>query len=166
MAVRRVVKKRPAVPALAETVKEYCLNRSMRERSEFHEKQMKAGLMDVLAQVGTPDGDQGQHLKLELDEPVEYTAYKGGKPVHQNVVAIQRQTRSGSMSLNEERVMAFLNTLQGDRKALYKECVTLVPVVNEDALLAANFSKTISDEEMESLYDKGEPTYAFQLITE
>jgi hypothetical protein len=41
-----------------------------------------------------------------------------------------------------------------------------VQVVNEDAVLAANFEKRISDEELKGLYDESDPTYAFQLITE
>ena len=43
MAVKRTINRRPAVPRLVETVREYLLNRSMRERSDFHEKQIKAG---------------------------------------------------------------------------------------------------------------------------
>jgi hypothetical protein len=166
MAVKRVVKRNPAVPKLVETVREYLLNRSMRERSDYHEKSIKAGLMEVIATAGVPDGEESQHLKIDLPEPVEYTAYKGGKPVPTTVVGIQRQTRAGAMVLNEERVMAFLASLKGNRRALYQQCLVTVQVVNEDAILAANFEKAITDEELKGLYDQAEPTYAFQLITE
>jgi hypothetical protein len=166
MAVKRQVTRRPAVPKLIETVREYLLNRSMRERSDWHEKQIKQGLMEVIATAGLPDGDEGQHLKIDLPEPVEFVTYKGGKPTTTHVVAIQRQTRAGAMHLNEEKVMAFLAGLKGARKALYQECLATVQVVNEDAVLAANFEKRISDEELKGLYDESDPTYAFQLITE
>ena len=162
MAVKRNVTRRPAIPAILDTVREYLQNRSMRERSDWHEKQIKAGLMEVIATVGVPDGEENQHLKIDLPEPVEYTTYKGGKPHPATVVAIQRQTRAGSMTLNEDRVKAFL----AKRKALAAECLTTVTVVNEDAILSANFEGRISDEEMKALYDESPPTYAFQLITE
>lgn len=166
MAVRRVVKRKPAIPALVETVREYLLNRSMRERSAYHETQIKTGLMEVISQAGVPDGEEDQHLKIDLPEPVEFVAYKGGKPVPTSVVAIQRQTRTGAMALNEDRVLAFLSSLKGERKALYQRCLTTIQVVNEDAILAANFEKLITDEELKALYDQADPTYAFQLITE
>jgi hypothetical protein len=166
MAVKRQVTRRPAVPKLVETVREYLLNRSMRERSDWHEKQIKTGLMEVIATAGLPDGDEGQHLRIDLPEPVEFVAYKGGKPHPTTVVAIQRQTRAGTMHLNEEKVLAFLAGLPAKRRGLYQECLATVQVVNEDAVLAANFEKRISDEELKALYDESDPTYAFQLITE
>lgn len=166
MAVKRIVKRRPAVPALTETVQEYCLNRSLRERSSYHENNIKARLMEVIAQAGAPDGEEGQHLKLDLEEPVQFIHYSGERPQPKTVVGVQRQTRAGAMHLNEERVMAFLASLKGARRALYQQCLTTVQVVNEDAVLAANFEKLISDEELKGLYDEAPPTYAFQLITE
>jgi hypothetical protein len=166
MAVKRNVTRRPAIPAIIDTVREYLTNRSLRERSDWHEKQIKAGLMEVIATVGKPDGEESQHLRIDLSEPVEYVAYKGGKPVPTTVVAIQRQQRAGSMHLNEDRVLAFLSTLKGVRKGLAEQCLTTIQVVNEDAVLAANFEGTITDEELKGLYDESEPTYAFQLITE
>jgi len=166
MAVRRVVKRNPATSKLVETVREYLLNRSMRERSDYHEKQIKAGLMEVIATAGVPDGEESQHLKIDLPEPVEYVAYKGGRPQPCTVVGIQRQTRAGAMTLDEDKVLAFLATLKGARKALYERCLTTVQIVNEDAILAANFEKLITDEELKALYEEAPPTYAFQLITE
>lgn len=166
MAVRRVVTRRPAVPKLTETVAEYLTNRSLRERSDYYEKQIKQGLMEVISQAGVPDGDESQHLRLDLPEPAPFVHYQGGKPVPQTVVALQRQTRAGAMTLNEDKVMAFLNSLKGARKTLYERCVYTVQHVNEDAILAANFEKLITDEELKALYEESPPTYAFQLITE
>ena len=166
MAVKRQIRKRPAVPLLVQSVREYCQNRSLRERSAYHEEKLKHQLMDVIATAGVPDGDEGQHLKLDLDEPVDFISYKGEKGQPKTVVGIQRQQRAGRMVLNEERVMAFLASLKGSRKALAEQCLTTIQVVNEDALLAAVFEKQISDEEMQALYDESPPTFAFQLITE
>ena len=166
MAVQRKVTRRPAVPKLLDTVREYLLNRSMRERSDYHEKAIKAGLMEVIATAGVPDGDENQHLRIDLPEPVEYVHYAGGKPKTQIVIAIKRQTRAGSMPMDQDKVMAFLASLKGQRKALAEECVTTIQVINEDAILAANFEKRITDDELKTLYDESPPTYAFQLITE
>jgi hypothetical protein len=157
---RRLVRK-PAVPDLGPSVREYCLNRSTRERASVHENTLKAQLMAVLEQVGKPDGDEGLHRMLPLEAPVEFTTYKGTKGVKKTVVAIQRQYRKGSLVLNEERTLAFLSA----RKML-DECTTTQVVINEDAILAANFEGDISDADLKALYDEGQPTFAFQLITE
>jgi hypothetical protein len=161
MATSRRLVRKPAVPDIAPAVKEYCLNRSTRERSLYNENSLKAQLMRVLEEVGQPDGDEGEHRKLLLNEPLEFTTYKGSKGSKKTVIGIQRQFRKGSMTLNEERTMAYL----GARKLL-DECTTTQVVINEDAVLAANFEGTISDDDLKGLYDEGQPTFAFYLVTE
>lgn len=166
-AKRRLIKRRAAPPDLPEVVREYCLQRSMRERSAYHETRLKTGLMEVIAQAGLPDGEDSQHLKLDLPEPIEFASYKGDKPIVKQVIGIQRQKREGSMTINEDKALAFLAGLAGPRrKKLLDACLTTVQVLNEDALLAANFEKVITDDELQALYDTSDPTYAFQLITE
>jgi hypothetical protein len=157
--VRR--RRRPAVPDIAPFVQEYLLNRSMRERSSYHEGDIKTSLMEILANVGAPDGDEGQHRKLLLEEPLEFTTYKAGKAKVTIVTGIQRQERKGSMALNEDRTMAYLT-----KRKLLPSCTTTVTVINEDAILAANFEGTIPDDDLKDLYDEQEPTYAFYLIEE
>ena len=39
-------------------------------------------------------------------------------------------------------------------------------MINEDAILAANFEGTISDDDLKALYDEGDPSYAFYLVEE
>ena len=159
---RRIRRKRTAaVPDLGPAVQEYCLNRSTRERASVHENTLKAQLMAVLEKVGEPDGDEGEHRKLPLESPIEFVTYKGEKGVKKTVIGIQRQYRKGTMMLNEERTMAYL----GARKLL-DECTVTQVVINEDAILAANFEGTISDEDLQALYDEGHPSYAFYLVTE
>lgn len=161
---RRLIRQRPAVPDLGPVVGEYLLNRSTRERASVHENKLKAGLMQVLEQVGQPDGDEGEHRKLVLEEPLEFVTYKGEKGTKKTVIGIQRQYRKGSMVLNEDRVMAFL---QGEGRArLLDTCTTTQVVINEDALLAANFEGEITDKDLAALYDEGKPTFAFILITD
>jgi hypothetical protein len=143
-------------------MQEYLANRSMRERSSFHENAIKAKLMEILATVGVPDGEEGEHRLLRLEEPLEFTTYKAGKAKVTTIAAIQRQTRKGSMTLNEDRTLAYL----AKHKTLLASCTTTVTVINEDAILAANFEGTISDDDLKALYDESDPTYAFQLIEE
>jgi hypothetical protein len=163
-AVVRRVRRRPRVPDLTEVVDEYCLNRSMRERSAYHEARLKSGLMSVLERVGESDGE---HRKLLLDAPIEFTTYKGEKGIKKTVLGVQRQKRQGAMTLNEERTLAWLAGLpNGKRRRLMEQCLTTVQVINEDALLAANFEGQITDDELKALYDESDPTYAFYLITE
>jgi hypothetical protein len=154
-------RKRSPAPDIAGPVTEYLANRSMRERSSYHENDIKARLMEILATVGVPDGDEGQHRKLLLDTPLEFTTYKAGKAKVTTIAGIQRQTRSGSMTLNEERTMAYLT-----KRKLLPTCTTTVTVINEDAVLAANFEGVIPDDDLKALYDEGDPTYAFHLIEE
>jgi hypothetical protein len=158
-----MLRKRAAtpIPELAPSVEEYCKNRSTRERALVHENTLKAQLMAVLERIGLPDGDEGQHQMLPLEAPIEFVTYKGTKGVSKTVIGIQRQFRKGSMTLNEERTMAFL-----EARKMLDECTTTQVVINEDAILAAVFEKRISDKDVEALYDTAQPTYAFQLITE
>ena len=160
---RRVVKRKATPPDLDTVVREYLLNRSMRERSSVHESTLKAGLMQVLSNAGTEDPESG-HREIILDDPQPYTSYKGTKGVRRIVRGIQRQKRRGSMILNEERVMKFLEGLRGNRRSLYDACTMTITVINEDALLAANFEGAISDDELKALYDESDPTYAFHLL--
>lgn len=142
-------------------MREYLLNRSMRERSAYHEGDIKTTLLEILAAVGEPDGDEGLHRKLLLEEPLEFTTYKAGKAKVTTIKGIQSQYRKGSMALNEERTLAYLA-----KRKLIAACTTTVTVINEDAILAANFEGTIPDDDLKALYDESDPTYAFYLIEE
>ena len=117
--------------------------------------------MQVLEKVGQPDGDEGEHRKLLLNEPIEFVTYKGQKGVKKTVFGIQRQFRKGSLTLNEDRTMAYLR-----KRKLVDACTVTQIVINEDAILALNFEGDVSDEDLKKLYDEGAPTYAFYLVTE
>jgi hypothetical protein len=160
---RRTLRRRKANPValLGASLREYLLNRSTRERSAYHEETLKRQLMAVLEESGEPDGEEGEHRKLMLEEVEDFTTYSGGKAVTKHIAGIQRRTRKGSMSLNEERTLALLR-----KRKLLDTCTVQVTVINEDAVLAANFEGTITDKELDALYDHGDPTYAFHLIEE
>jgi hypothetical protein len=132
-------------------VTEYLNQRMLRERSTTTENQYKADLMALLEKLGSPSGEMGKHRTLELTDPLPY-----GKKI---VTAIERQCRI-STTLDEERTMTLLTD-----KGLLDRCTKTVVVLDEDAVLVANYEGRISDEELAGLYDKSE-SFAFQLKTE
>jgi hypothetical protein len=149
---KRRIPRRPTIN-IQRAVDEYCANRGMRERSEYWESRLKADLMAVLADVG--QDQEGGHKVLDLDEPVRYvTVTKAGKQLQKWVTGIQRQRRV-SQPLDEQRALAFLK-----QKGLLEACTSTVLVLNEDAILAANYSGDITDDELKGLYDEIE-TFAF-----
>lgn len=138
--------------AVALSVEEYLQNRSMRERSEYHEGRLKKDLMAVLEAAGEQTSDTTQ--AITLSEPIPFVSYKGGKPTEKKVVGIERRKRTGN-ALQEDRALKLL-----ERKKLMATCTTTVVVVDEDAILAANYAGTITDKELASLYEES-TTYAF-----
>lgn len=153
VARKRTVPRRQALD-LNVTLDEYLTNRAQRERGEYHEGRLKKEMMDELAESGELDGG---HRYLYVDTPLVFHSYKGGKPVAKTITGVQRK-RAVSQPLNEERTMALLK-----EKGLLDECTEVVVVLNEDALLAANFRGKISDEEMAKLYDE-EERFSFWLV--
>jgi len=137
------------------TVREYIMNRSLREKSETDEGRLKKQLMDELAAHGKLK--EGGHREIDLAAPQAFPSYKGGKAVIKNITGIERKRRV-SQSLNEERTMALLK-----EKGLLDLCTEVVVVLNEDAVLGANYSGQIADEELADLYDENE-TFAFYLV--
>jgi hypothetical protein len=155
---RRIRRSAQQSAELDSQVADYLLNRSMRERATFHENKYKAQFMDLLAEVG--ELQEGGHRVLMLDEPLVFSSYgASGRMTEKDVVGIRRVKRE-TTTLNAERVMKLL-----EAKDMVAECTTTEVVLNEDAVLAANFEGKISDEEMAALYDKSE-NYAFFLVEE
>lgn len=154
----RKVRRKPLISDILQRAQEYLLNRSMRERSAYYEDTYKKEFMAHIAEAGVP---AGEHLQITFETPLEFVEFKGGKPVEKKVIGFERRKRKGEQTLNEERTMAYLSA-----KDMLAECTTTHVVLNEDAVLAANFDGRISDEDLAKLYDTGDPTYAFHLIEE
>ena len=138
-------------------MREYLVDRSMNERAAFHTDRLKKQLMEVLENEG--ELEEGGHRHLDLTEPLEFTEYKGGKPKLKLVTGIDRKKRT-TQSLNEERTMAVLK-----EHDLLDRCTEIVVVIDEDAVMGANYEGLIPDDVMEKLYDETE-NYAFYLATE
>ena len=156
MPQRRTIPRRTPFD-LVGTMAEYLQNRSMRERSAYYEGSLKDRLMGHLETDG--EIQDGGHRTLELDPPLSYVEYKGGKPKEKRVKGIKR-TRRFSQALDETRTLALLKGLD-----LLDACTEVVVVINEDAVLAANYEGKISDEQLASLYEDSE-NFAFNLETE
>jgi hypothetical protein len=155
----RKVRRKALIPDILQRAQEYLLNRSMRERSAYYEDTYKKEFMAHLAEVGEPTATG--HRMLTFEAPLEFVEFKGGKPVEKKIIGFERRKRSGQQVLNEERTMAYLSA-----KGMLDECTTTHVVLNEDAVLAANYDGRISDKDLQKLYDQGEDTYAFHLIEE
>lgn len=141
---------------LQAAMKDYLLNRSMRERSEYFEGSLKKEMMAELEQRGVPGENK---VTLALDDPLMFTTYKDGKPREKTIVGCERRERT-STSLNEEKALALIK-----KKKLEEECMEVVTVVSEDAILAANYQGKITDKELAGLYEE-HTTYAFWLTEE
>jgi hypothetical protein len=154
---KRVIPRTKDLVDVAPAVEEYLLNRSMRERSEFHEGRLKKDLLSLLEEIGELVATHKQ--VLELDAPLPYVQYKAGKPVQKKVIGIERRERV-SVRLDEDKTLKLLG-----RKGLTDTCTTTVVVVDEDAILAANYSGKITDKELAALYTES-ITAAFYLQEE
>jgi hypothetical protein len=149
---KRTVQRRSSIDLMT-AVKDYLLNRSMRERSAHFEDTLKKQLMTELEARGEWEG---QTQKIKLDTPQEFTAYKSGTPSIKTIVGIERRERR-SNTLDQERALALIK-----KKGLTDECTETIVVLNEDALLAANFRGDITDKELATLYTES-TSYAFWL---
>ena len=153
---RRIIPRQPSFDFLG-VLRDYLLNRSAQERASTHETVGKGRLMEYLRENG--EEVEGGHREIVLDQPENFVTYRGDKPKAQVVKSIMRQKRV-STRLNEDRTMALLKELD-----LLKECTEVVVVLDEDAVLAANYSGKISDDDLKACYDTTE-NYAFILNTE
>jgi len=154
---KRTVTRRSSID-LDPVVKDYLLNRSMRERSAHFEDTLKKQLMTSLAEHGV--AEQGKQV-LTLGAPLTYVEYKTGKPKEKMIKGIERRMRL-STTLDHDKAMALLKK-KGDE--ILEACTSTVLVINEDAILAANYSGQITDKELNALYTES-TTYAFYLTEE
>jgi hypothetical protein len=130
------------------TVEQYLKYRWGREGLQTLEDSTKKELMAWLESHGeNEDGHRYFHLPYPVDN---------GKTV---VTGVKRERRSSSV-MDADAAMALV-----EKYSLQETCVEMVPVLNEDALLAANFEGAIPDEEFKAIYTEKE-TFAFILLKE
>lgn len=129
--------------------KHYLAQRMMRERTAAEEDRDKKELLAALEASGQST-DEG-HRRIPLTEEYLYVNPKGEEKV---VTSLLRQRRV-SQNLDEEATMALLK-----KKKLTESCVKTITVLDEDAVLAANYEGKISDKELAALYTDTE-SFAF-----
>lgn len=145
--MERLTRVSPSIPGetpLDVDVREYLVVREQREKLAKDENKRKAGLMEALSAL--PTDDRG-HVIHELPAPVG------------PVTGVQRQRRV-SVSMDEDAAMALVH-----KYGLQDRCLETVQVLNEDALLAANFEGLIPDADIKALYSESE-SFALVLIKE
>ncbi len=142
---KRTIKRTPKLD-IAEAMKNYLQNRSMRERSAREEDDLKKKLMSHLETHGD-----------ELEIPsVPFVSYAKGSPTTKTIIGARR-TRRRSKVLLEDAAMALI------KKKKLANCIQTIEVIDEDALLAANFEGLITDAQLAALYEEKD-TYAFNLV--
>ena len=105
---------------------------------EDRQKEIKKRLQEAVVELGETDG-RG-HITLELDEDIKIT-----------------NQRRESRTLNEELAEAILK-----EKNIYEECVKMVPVLQQDAIMAQVYKGTLTEQEIDELFP-AKVTYAFLL---
>lgn len=148
MATKRTIKRPAVMVDIQQVMRDYLQNRSMRERSEREEGVIKKLLMGHL---------ETHSDTLDLDDPLPFVSYAKGAPTTKTISGAKRTARRSKV-LDEDTVMAFLK-----KKGLIDQCTQTIRVVDEDAILAANFEGQITDKELATLYEE-KITYAFNLV--
>ena len=105
---------------------------------EERQKEIKKRLQEAVVELGETDG-RG-HITLELDEDIKIT-----------------NQRRESRTLNEELAETILK-----EKNIYEECVKMVPVLQQDAIMAQVYKGTLTEQEIDELFP-AKVTYAFLL---
>lgn len=114
---------------------------ALKEQIKFlteRQTEIKKRLQDALTADGEVDG-RG-HVTLELDEDIKIT-----------------NQRRESRTLNEDVAETILK-----EKGIYDECVKMVPVLQEDAIMAAVYKEQITEADVDKMFP-AKVTYAFIL---
>jgi len=146
----RTIRRRKTVD-VEPLVHHYIINRMARERAEKEEGRDKKELMTILERQG--EKSEEGHRSLPLPEPHPYVTAAGEE---KSVIGIQRQRRV-TQALDAEAAEKLLR-----KKGLWDDCTETIQVLNEDAILAANYEGKITDKELETLYGELE-NFAFYL---
>jgi hypothetical protein len=149
---RRGGKAKPkwSTAAIRKAVTDWLNTGNMAAQFAAQQEEIRDLLRDtILPEQGEPDAAGHRFIMFE-DDPIPDPSGKA------QVVGIKRERRAPK-TLNAERAEALLR-----RKGLWDECTEEVTetVISEDAILAANFEKRLTDKELDSIYDIKE-SFAF-----
>lgn len=124
-------------------VRQYLQFRKGREGLQRNEDSIKKSLMDLLAAEGESD-DKGNRV-FDLPESID------------GIRGVKRERRV-SQVMNEELALELIK-----KYGLEDTCLQTITVINEDGILAANFSGDIPDSDISDLYSEKE-SFAFVLL--
>ena len=144
----------PDLDPLQQEIRRYLDTRTLREKAQGEENGLKGSLMETLAESGR---EEGEHRVITLEEPWPLTTYdKSGNPKPSIVKGIMRQKKT-SQIFDATAAMALIK-----EKGLEDECLQTITetVLDEDALLAANYAGKVTDAEVEALYSNKD-SYSF-----
>lgn len=114
-------------------VREYVQLKSTLDVLELRQKELREKLFEKIEEIGFED-DKG-NIILELDSPVG------------EVVRLEKQRRV-TRKLDETKADEIIESKPG----LGLEVYEMVRVINEDALMAAHYEGTISEDELDEMF--------------
>jgi hypothetical protein len=136
----RIIEAEVEVDALTAQFTEFARMKSLIDDLSLRQKELRDSLMALIEAEGEED-DKG-HLWLNFEEPIN------------GYVAIQRQ-RKVAQSLDPDIAERIIRS-----RGLYDKCYTLVPVLDEAAIMAAHYEGDLSAEEIDAMFPS-KVTYAF-----
>lgn len=123
-------------------IRQYAGLRDQLKEAAERQSQIKTLLEEEIDAKGEVDG-RG-HITLEVDEPTV------------GIASISKQKRV-SQSLDIDVAESLLK-----EKELYDSCITMVPQINEDAIMASYYEGKLTEEDIDKMFNK-KVSYAFLL---
>lgn len=135
--------------AVYDAVERYCALRSAVTTSQASQNEIKKDLNELVGFAGYTD-DKG-HVRLDLPRAVA------------GIRAIVRQ-RSTRVDFDENAAEEILKSkTTPDGSTLWDACTDLVPVLDDDKVLAARYDDLLNDEDIDRIYPK---KITYSLVTE
>ena len=138
------------------TLDEHLKSRRLREQAQKQEEEWKKRLKSWLQDNGDED-DKGNYW-LAVPEDRQILSHKENK-----IVTRVKLTKRTSINLDEDRARELL----AEKNLLEKVLTTeVVEILDEDEILALNYSGALTDEELASIFVESKPSYALNLEEE
>ena len=128
---------------LIDKVRQYAAIKAQITEIQSREKSLKEDLRQAAIDLGIED-DKGSFI-LEIDDSVSGT---------KKIVNQRRVSKTFSPEIAEEILT---------KKELLERCTTMVPVLDEEEILAARYADLLTDEDIDSMFPAKE-TFAFLFV--
>jgi hypothetical protein len=121
-------------------LRDFLRYKSLSDDASGRAGEIKTSLIEIIERLGYTD-DRG-HQWFDLEEEVE------------GYYSLQRQKRI-SKALDQQTAEEILR-----ERGIHDECIKMVPSLDEDAIMAALYEGTLSDEDIDRMFP-AKVTYAF-----